>query len=54
MVVDMCIRKDIHNEMCNIVKDLLDSDFTVTAGERRYVWYSEKKEFIDISEKREE
>lgn len=48
------VRKDIYEEMVNMVKDFFDSDFTVTAGERRYIWDSEKKELIDISEKKEE
>lgn len=48
------VRKDILEEMRIIVKDFFDSDFTVTVGERRYIWDSEKKELIDIVEKREE
>lgn len=48
------VRKDIYEEMGSIVKGFFNSDFTVTVGERRYIWDSEKKDLIDISEKKEE
>ena len=48
------IRKDIFEEMKNIVKDFFDQDFTVTIEPRRYMWDSEKKEFIDLREESEE
>ena len=34
--------------------DLDISDLKITVGERRYIWDSEKKEFIDISKESEE
>lgn len=48
------VRKDIWEEMQSMVKDFFDQDFTVTVEARRYMWDSEKKEFIDLHKESEE
>lgn len=48
------IRKDIWEEMQSMVKDFLSKDFIVSVEARRYMWDSEKKEFIDLRKKSEE
>lgn len=48
------IRKDIYEEMQSMVKDFLSKDFIVSVEARRYMWDSEKKEFIDLRKESEE
>ena len=44
----------IAKEMVNLTKELFNSDFTITADKKRYMWDSEKKKFIDLDKECEE